>query len=267
MCPKMEVLNEQNKEQLSPRHDWNLPLRSVFVSFAPGQSFLAFAGGPYFMHKAGYFRAFWKTALYPLPLFKNWSVIALQCCVSFRCAMKWISHVYTDPLPLGPPSHFPYPSPQVITEHQAGLPVLEEAGSHQLSVLHMAVCICQPQSPKSSHPPFPSLCPHACSLGLWLCSCPANRFMWTIFLGLHVCIKIPCLFFSFWLPSLCMAGSRSVHNCTTTFTFERYTWWLPPSEVKSLSHVRLFAAPWTVVYHTPLSMGFSRQGYWSGLPK
>ena len=24
--------------------------------------------------------------------------------------------------------------------------------------------------------------------------------------------------------------------------------------------------PWTVVYHTPLSMGFSRQGYWSGLP-
>ena len=36
--------------------------------------------------------------------------------------------------------------------------------------------------------------------------------------------------------------------------------------MKLLSHVRLFAAPWTVAYQAPLSMGFSRQGYWSGLP-
>ena len=33
-----------------------------------------------------------------------------------------------------------------------------------------------------------------------------------------------------------------------------------------LSHVRLFATPWTVAYRTPPSMGFSRQEYWSGLP-
>ena len=38
------------------------------------------------------------------------------------------------------------------------------------------------------------------------------------------------------------------------------------SKVKSLSCVRLFAAPWTVAYHAPLSVGFSRQEYWSGLP-
>ena len=37
-------------------------------------------------------------------------------------------------------------------------------------------------------------------------------------------------------------------------------------KVKSLSHVRLFAIPWTVVYQASLSMGFSRQEYWSGLP-
>ena len=37
-------------------------------------------------------------------------------------------------------------------------------------------------------------------------------------------------------------------------------------EVKSLSCVRLFAMPWTVAYYTPLSMGFSRQEYWSGVP-
>ena len=37
-------------------------------------------------------------------------------------------------------------------------------------------------------------------------------------------------------------------------------------KVKSLSHVRLFATSRTVAYQAPLSMGFSRQEYWSGLP-
>ena len=37
-------------------------------------------------------------------------------------------------------------------------------------------------------------------------------------------------------------------------------------KVKSLSHVQLFATLWTVAYQVPLSMGFSRQEYWSGLP-
>ena len=31
------------------------------------------------------------------------------------------------------------------------------------------------------------------------------------------------------------------------------------------SAVRLIATPWTLVHQTPLSMGFSRQEYWSGL--
>ena len=33
-----------------------------------------------------------------------------------------------------------------------------------------------------------------------------------------------------------------------------------------ISHVRLFATPWTIPCQAPLSMGFSRQEYWSGLP-
>ena len=36
--------------------------------------------------------------------------------------------------------------------------------------------------------------------------------------------------------------------------------------MKFLSRVRLFTIPWTVAYQAPLSMGFSRQEYWSGLP-
>ena len=37
-------------------------------------------------------------------------------------------------------------------------------------------------------------------------------------------------------------------------------------KVKSLSHVQLFATPWTVAHQASLSTGFSRQEYWSGLP-
>ena len=36
--------------------------------------------------------------------------------------------------------------------------------------------------------------------------------------------------------------------------------------VQSLSHVLLFVTPWTVACQAPLSMGFCRKEYWSGLP-
>ena len=31
-------------------------------------------------------------------------------------------------------------------------------------------------------------------------------------------------------------------------------------------HTYIFVTQWTVAHHAPLSMGFSRQEYWSGLP-
>ena len=37
-------------------------------------------------------------------------------------------------------------------------------------------------------------------------------------------------------------------------------------KVKLLSCVWLLATPWTAAYQAPLSMGFSRQEYWSGVP-
>ena len=42
--------------------------------------------------------------------------------------------------------------------------------------------------------------------------------------------------------------------------------WKWKVKVKSLSSVLLLATPWTAAYQAPLSMGFSRQEYWSGLP-
>ena len=37
-------------------------------------------------------------------------------------------------------------------------------------------------------------------------------------------------------------------------------------KVKLLSHVQLFVTLWAVAHQVPLSLGFSWQEYWSGLP-
>ena len=42
---------------------------------------------------------------------------------------------------------------------------------------------------------------------------------------------------------------------------KQYKW-----ECPLLSHIRFFVTPWTIAHQAPLSMGFSRQEYWSGLP-
>ena len=42
--------------------------------------------------------------------------------------------------------------------------------------------------------------------------------------------------------------------------------WKWKVKVKSFSHVRLLVTPWTADYQASLSMGFSRQEYWSGVP-
>ena len=42
--------------------------------------------------------------------------------------------------------------------------------------------------------------------------------------------------------------------------------WKWKVKVKSLSHVQLLTTPWTAAYQAPLSMGFSRQEYWTGVP-
>ena len=43
--------------------------------------------------------------------------------------------------------------------------------------------------------------------------------------------------------------------------------WKWNMKVKSLSRVQLFATPWTAAYQAPLSVGFSRPEYWSGVPE
>ena len=56
-------------------------------------------------------------------------------------------------------------------------------------------------------------------------------------------------------------------NCPLRFWKQKpNNWWCVCAHTESLSRVRLFATPWTVVPQAPLSMGFSRQEYWSTLP-
>ena len=50
-----------------------------------------------------------------------------------------------------------------------------------------------------------------------------------------------------------------------------FFWWTDRASIlegvcELLSRVRLFVTPWTVAHQAPLSMGFSRQEHWNGLP-
>ena len=77
-------------------------------------------------------------------------------------------------------------------------------------------------------------------------------------------------------PTLCdpMDGSPSgspVPGILQARTLERVAIsfsnaWKWKVKVKSLSHVQLFATPWTAAHLAPPSMGFSRQESWSGVP-
>ena len=62
----------------------------------------------------------------------------------------------------------------------------------------------------------------------------------------------------FCLGTLCTSYYLNISQLSY-FIFEKV-------KVKSLSCVRLFVTPWTVAHKAPLSLGYSRQECWSGLP-
>ena len=49
------------------------------------------------------------------------------------------------------------------------------------------------------------------AMSLFLYSCPGNTFISIVFLYSTSCVNMQYLFFSFWLTSLCMTDSRSIH--------------------------------------------------------
>ena len=95
---------------------------------------------------------------------------------------------------------------------------------------------------------------------------------------MYVCIRIFCLYFQrdIYLY-VCSKHCKMSAQCPCSPFFlpeyelsseicSMHPTCLHGPSVQSLSRVQLFAAPQTVAYQAPLSMGFSRQQYWSELP-
>ena len=56
----------------------------------------------------------------------------------------------------------------------------------------------------------------------------------------------------------------STVSCDIQQVIFRYLFYI--CVLNHFSQIQLFVTPWTVAHEAPLSMGFSRQGYWSRLP-
>ena len=79
-----------------------------------------------------------------------------------------------------------------------------------------------------------------------------------------------------WLPTLCDPIDSSPPGSPVPGILQARTleWvaisfskaWKWKVKVKSLSRVQLLVIPWTAAYQAPLSMGFSKREYWSGVP-
>ena len=72
----------------------------------------------------------------------------------------------------------------------------------------------------------------------------------------HLSSLLACLFIilSFYSVNICRVGS-DISSFTSMCVCAQL-----------LSHVQLFAVPWTIAHQAPVSMEVSRQVYWSGLP-
>ena len=87
-----------------------------------------------------------------------------------------------------------------------------------------------------------------------------------------ICRSFSYLYLPFWRVFASPAALTFIFCVCAVFTF------ICPTSFSSLaltsgacvlspfSHVQLFATLWTAAHQAPLSMGFSRQEYWSGLP-
>ena len=81
--------------------------------------------------------------------------------------------------------------------------------------------------------------------------------------------RVSCIAGRFFISWAIRETTIQLHRFFLVYSYSKVPVWISTYfkvKVKSLSHVRLFATPWTVAHQAPLSMGFSRQEYWSGLP-
>ena len=119
--------------------------------------------------------------------------------------------VYICPLLLetASPSHF-------SRCHKAlTLGSLCHTNSHRLSILHMIMYKFQCYFLNLSHALLPPLCPQICSLYLHLYSCPANRFISTIFLDSMYMLWVHPPQFNQHIHSFLWLSNTQLCICTT----------------------------------------------------
>ena len=110
----------------------------------------------------------------------------------------------------------------------------------------------------------------------WLPSHCANKSLVSLYVFTFLLIRTTAAAKSLQCPTLCdpIAGSPPGSTVPGILQARTLEWvaisfsnaWKWKVKVKSRSSVQLSGTPWTAAYQAPLSMGFSRQEYWSGVP-
>ena len=77
--------------------------------------------------------------------------------------------------------------------------------------------------------------------------------------------SVPRIFISSSLPMFIALLSNCFYKLLYTFVHS-YIYFYTACVLSRFSHVRLLVNLWPVACHAPMSVGFSRQEYWSGLP-
>ena len=84
--------------------------------------------------------------------------------------------------------------------------------------------VCQSQSPDWFHSPFPPWYPYVFFLYTCFYFYFVNKVVYQFFQVPHKCVNIWYLLFSFWLPSVCMTVSRSIHVSTEMTQLCSFVW-------------------------------------------
>ena len=110
-------------------------------------------------------------------------------------------------------------------------------------------------------------------IGFYQDTCNSPMSFWLTYLPLHGCPEIPWTLTNLVLlifgPPLTSTVSQHIVLTSGEWVNLLFS---PPWDgshtcvLSHFSHVQVFATLWTVAHQAPLSMGLSRQEYWSGLP-
>ena len=118
------------------------------------------------------------------------------------------------------PPTLPIPPLQVVTKHRADLPVLCSCFPLAIYFTFCSVYMSMLLSHFVPASPSPSLCPQVHSLRLCLYSCPAPRFIRTIFFQIpYICVSIQYFSFSNLLHSVLETEGPSTSLQRTQFHF------------------------------------------------